>query len=66
MSEAEAYAKAYQALVGKTVKRVVKTFEDDCVGLDFGDGLIAWVQSDPEGNGMGFLAIEQEGKTVRP
>ena len=62
MSEAEAYAKAYQPLVGKTVKRVVVREDREWVGLDFGDGLIAWVQSDPEGNGMGSWQSNRKGK----
>jgi len=57
-TEAESYARAYDKLVGKTVKAIVVTKDYDFVGLDFGNKLVAWIQCDPEGNGHGFLAIE--------
>ena len=64
--EAEAYAREYEQLVGKTVKSIVVTKDYDFVGLDFGNKLIAWIQCDPEGNGHGFLAIENMNKKPDP
>jgi len=61
-SEAEAFAREYRQLIGMTVADVVMTPASDFVGLVFtckGKRKIAWVQCDPEGNGHGFLAIEE-------
>lgn len=54
----------YGELVGKTILAI--HFEDDDLGgrdpfpiITFTDGTTAAVQCDPEGNGAGFLCIEQ-------
>jgi len=50
----------YKQLIGKTIKGIAVSqnldFQD--IGLEFMDGTVAWVQCDPEGNGPGFLAID--------
>jgi|TARA_R100001530_G_scaffold97457_1_gene67742 hypothetical protein len=65
---AEAFAKEFEKLKGYTVTgAVVSTPEEDTEqvsGLtlekDGAPDVTAWVQSDPEGNGAGFLAIEED------
>ena len=63
-------------LVGGKITQALTTFEDDAEEDYFGDfaGFIVtkgkrkihvWVQSDPEGNGGGFLALE-DSKTEKP
>jgi len=51
-----------QQLIGLTVVAVVRdgghAHTDECHGLLFTDGTIAWVMRDPEGNGPGFLDIQ--------
>lgn len=51
----------YKGLIGRTIKDVVKDSEEDSYdtfyGLLLDDGTIAWIQRDPEGNGPGFLQI---------
>jgi hypothetical protein len=57
----DAFEKEYLKLKGKTVKRVVNdggAGHDRCYGLQFADGTIAWIMSDPEGNGPGFLSLQ--------
>jgi hypothetical protein len=63
--EAKAYAEEAKKLVGRTVNGVCVS-PDGYWGLVFaeqegqtGEKLIAWVNRDPEGNGAGFLDIEQ-------
>jgi hypothetical protein len=50
------------ALVGATVRAVIKTTSTDGFGLkvELPDGAFrnVWVERDPEGNGPGHLAIE--------
>jgi hypothetical protein len=54
--------KHLKRLVGKTVVGLVRdggsSYTDECWGLRFSDGTVAWIQCDPEGNGPGFLAID--------
>jgi hypothetical protein len=67
-------------LVGGKITQALTTFEDDAEEDHFGDfaGFVVtktsgrmerkihvWVQSDPEGNGGGFLALEDP-KTEKP
>jgi hypothetical protein len=51
----------YAQLVGKIVSGlVIAEAEGDIeegIGLEFTDGTIAWILSDPEGNGTGFLEV---------
>jgi len=47
-------------LKGKTVKAINVDDQDDRVyGLEFEDGTTAWILCDPEGNGPGFLDIQE-------
>lgn len=50
-------------LRGKTITEIVRDgggqYTDECMGLKFQDGTVAWIQMDPEGNGPGFLEIEK-------
>ena len=51
-------------LIGKKVEALVRPAQDDefyqqgMFGLKF-EGMIAWVMQDPEGNGPGFLEIQE-------
>ena len=57
----DAFEREYLKLKGKTVKRVVNdgaADQDRCYGLQFTDGTIAWVLQDAEGNGPGFLSLQ--------
>ena len=57
------YMKHYGPLIGKTVKSLTIDETADTgdgeplFGLLFTDGTIAWILSDEEGNGSGFLDI---------
>jgi hypothetical protein len=58
----QVYIKHYASLIGKTVRRVAVDqgeFGETMFGLLFDDDTIAWVSSDPEMNGAGFLHIEK-------
>ena len=51
----------YGKLTGKLVKTIVTdggSEGQECFGLKFTDGTIAWIMCDPEGNGPGFLDIQ--------
>jgi len=70
LQEAEVLVKEYQQLVGAVITGIAVTPDNEFVGLKLMlcRGLvgppvekIAWVQQDPEGNGPGFLAIEDVG-----
>ena len=56
-------------LVGKKIIGLAVTDEvpnyDTLYGLRLSGGLIAWIQCDPEGNGPGFLSIEQDAQAER-
>jgi hypothetical protein len=45
----------------KRIHRIVqdKDFGEPVYGLRFTDGAVAWIMRDPEGNGTGFLEIEE-------
>jgi hypothetical protein len=57
----DTYAAHYAQLVGKTVKAVVRDGKgwDATYGLEMASGEIAWILCDPEGNGPGFLEIQE-------
>ena len=55
----DAYVKHYGQLVGKTVTKIAKEAHGEFYGLLFNDGTIAWISRDEEGNGPGFLDIQQ-------
>ena len=60
------YAAHYGKLVDKKIKCIVQDGDPEgfgpTFGLEFTDGTIAWIQSDEEGNGAGFLEIEDGGR----
>ncbi len=37
-------------------------YTEECFGLQMENGMTAWIQCDPEGNGPGFLEIEKPTK----
>lgn len=49
-------------LMGSRVLRIVVSDEpicgEDVYGLKFGNGCVAWIMRDPEGNGPGHLSVE--------
>ena len=51
----ENLAKHYKQLKGKTVKQIIH--DNDFWGLEFTDGTVAWIVTDAEINGPGFLDI---------
>ena len=58
------YVKHYSKLIGKTVTSIVHDGAPDneqCFGLCFSDGTVAWINCDEEGNGPGFLDIQERG-----
>ncbi len=60
-----AFIKEYSQLVGAKVTAVVRDAGkdgdmDECFGLQFSNGKIAWIMCDPEGNGPGFLDIQDD------
>ena len=63
----EIMIKHYSALVGKKItavamddsKGTVADFGEPLFGLQFDDDSVAWIFQDPEGNGPGFLSIEE-------
>tara|TARA_R100000789_G_scaffold83611_1_gene79190 strand:+ start:441 stop:641 length:201 start_codon:yes stop_codon:yes gene_type:complete len=64
---ADAFAKEFEKLKGYTITGVVVSAPEEdteqVAGLTLeknGTKKTAWVQSDPEGNGAGFLAIEED------
>jgi hypothetical protein len=63
----DAFVTEYSRLKGKTVENVVKdpngiyASDEVLYGLEFTDGTIAWIMSNPEGNGAGFLEIATRG-----
>lgn len=60
-SQKDAYVKHFGQLIGKTVKAVAVSEQDgdteEAFGLMFTDGTVAWVMTDPECNGQGWLDI---------
>lgn len=50
-------------LVNRTVIGLVNGDSDSEWGLQFDDGTVAWIMSDPEGNDPGHLDIDQTHKT---
>lgn len=58
----------YNQLKGLTVVDVVQDGNkgnDQCWGLQMSNGKIAWIMCDPEGNGPGFLSIEEDVDTPK-
>lgn len=56
-----------KAIIGKVVKRFIKADaggDEPFPALEFTDGSILVVMSDPEGNGGGFMALEKDGKDI--
>lgn len=54
----------YSQLVGHKVVNVVRDVGDnETYGLLFSNGATAWVMCDPEGNGPGFLDIQESDPT---
>lgn len=52
--------KHYQQLLGKRIVQIVEsTDRQSFPGFVLNDGKVVWVQCDPEGNGPGFLAIDE-------
>jgi len=55
------YAEHYARLLGKTISGIVKDDSDESFGVIYGlrldSGEIAWVLTDPEGNGPGHIDI---------
>jgi len=53
--------KHLEQLVGKKVVSTVRDggsdYTEECFALIFNDGTVAWIMSDPEGNGPGHLDI---------
>lgn len=47
-------------IVGKTITGVRIDIETGTIGLVLDDEAIAWVDKDPEGNGPGFLALDED------
>ena len=64
MSANNAAAEHLSQVVGRTVAGIAvdsdseADFGEPCHGLRFGDGTVAWIMRDAEGNGPGFLDIE--------
>lgn len=52
--------KYYGKLIGKTVKSIAVDDANEYFGLIFNDDTVAWVLRDPEGNGPGYLDIENK------
>lgn len=53
----------YKKLVGLKVTGVVKDSSDEfeeLYGLKMSNGTIVWILCDPEGNGPGFLDIQEK------
>jgi hypothetical protein len=68
----EAFRKEFGSLVGKTVKGIVALsdkdieamawdpdYDDEAFGIVFTDGTLVVPMSDPEGNGPGFLFMQE-------
>lgn len=59
--EKDMYEEFYGRLIGKTVVKIIRCkdpLDDETVyGICFQDMTVAWVLSDPEGNGPGFLDV---------
>ena len=66
--KSEFESRALNALVGGKITGVVETpdNEDHFYGLEIkigaGKTVTAWIQCDPEGNGPGFLSVQEDEK----
>lgn len=61
LMQAEALTKVIaNNLVGQKITGVVQSQDKTSVGFKLANGTVAWVDCDPEGNGMGWLAIEKK------
>ena len=62
MTNTAFYTTNYSRIVGKTIKRIVNDGDETGLGpifgLEFTDGTVAWIIRDEEGNGTGFIDIQ--------
>lgn len=58
VKEKNFWIKHYSQLKGKTITEVHVDSEHELFALGFDDNTTAWILCDPEGNGPGFLEIE--------
>jgi hypothetical protein len=56
---ADALINVITKMVGKKITGVVATPDNDAVGFTLSDGTAVWIDSDMEGNGIGWLSVEK-------